>query len=286
MQVIQLGNEMRSCVDAWRQQGLRIGFVPTMGNLHAGHLSLIDVAKQHCDKVVVSVFVNPMQFNEQADFDRYLRPMENDLTRLEQAEIATMFAPLADEIYPDGLSQITRVEVPVLSETLEGEHRPGHFCGVTTVVNILFNIVQPNVAVFGEKDYQQLLLIKTMLQDLQLPIQILSAATCREADGLAMSSRNQHLNADERKLAPVLFQTLQQLKDEVLAGNLPVSEIEQKGMQLLQDTGFQPDYVAVRDANNLTKIVDNTENTGPRIILLAAQLGATRLIDNLQVDSA
>ena len=199
---------MQACSSIWREQVLRVGFVPTMGNLHQGHLSLVELAQQHCDKVVVSIFVNPTQFNEQSDFDKYPRTMNADLAQLEQAGVDTVFTPTVDEIYPVNQQQTLGPYKTALYDILEGEHRPGHFAGVTTVVNILFSIVQPDIAVFGDKDYQQLMIIKKMVQELELPITIIQGPTCREPDGLAMSSRNQHLSDAERKLAPTIHKVL------------------------------------------------------------------------------
>ncbi len=282
MQVIQLAAEMQATARTWREENLRIGFVPTMGNLHAGHLSLIDSIKPHCDKIVVSIFVNPMQFNAQADFATYPRTLGEDLALLETLPVDAVFTPDDAQIYPHGLTNTTSIDVPELSQILEGAHRADHFRGVATVVNILFHIVKPNTAIFGEKDYQQLLVIQTMVRDLYLPIKILSTSTCREQDGLAMSSRNQRLTASERALAPLLYKTLQQLKADLLADKLSPQALEQKGMQILREKGFVPDYVAIRDAKTLAQAGPDTRQ---RIILVAAHLGVTRLIDNLAVDS-
>jgi pantoate--beta-alanine ligase len=271
---------VRHEVRRWRAEGRRVAFVPTMGNLHAGHMSLIDAARVHGERFVASIFVNPMQFGPNEDFAHYPRTPQADAAMLERAGCSLMFMPDAAEMYPGGAERATRVEVPALSRILCGEHRPGHFEGVTTVVARLFNIVQPDVAIFGEKDYQQLTIIRRMTLDLCMPIEIVAAPTVREADGLAMSSRNRYLSEAERALAPRLHATLQQAVQRLRAGDLDFAGIERSGMRALQGAGFRPDYFSVRDASDLGAPQSDTREL---VVLTAARLGKARLIDNLRV---
>lgn len=272
--------ELRDVIAQWRQQGLRIALVPTMGNLHAGHLQLVDKAKSSADKVVVSIFVNPMQFSDAqgGDFERYPRTLEADAEKLQQQQADLLFFPAVEEVYPCGYEQATRVQVPSLSEILCGEYRPGHFEGVATVVAKLFNMVQPDCAVFGEKDYQQLLVIRRMVADLCFPIEIIGAPTVREADGLAMSSRNQYLNTEQRQQAVAIHQTLQWAKAQIAEGAGDFRRLESEASQRLTDKGFKVEYCAIRDAANLSPA---TSQTAAARILVAAWMGDTRLIDNL-----
>lgn len=280
MQIFTTHWDMHGEVRAWRRHAERIGFVPTMGNLHAGHLRLVDVARQHCDKVVVSIFVNPMQFGAGEDYARYPRTLEADQAQLEERNVDVLFLPEVDSMYPHGYQQTTFVEVPGLSSGLEGSQRPGHFRGVATIVNKLFNIVQPDVAVFGEKDFQQLLVIRRMVHDLDMPIEILGETTVREADGLAMSSRNQYLSAQERQQAACLYETLQYVRERLLANGVDPTDLEQDAIMRLEKQGFSPDYVAIRHSETLQEPKSPSDTL---VILAAARLGATRLIDNLRV---
>lgn len=280
MRIITTHWDMYGEVRAWHQHAERIGFVPTMGNLHAGHLRLVDVARQHCDKVVVSIFVNPMQFGAGEDFARYPRTLEADKALLEDRHIDVLFLPEVETLYPEGYQQTTFVEVPGLSSGLEGSQRPGHFRGVVTIVNKLFNIVQPNVAVFGEKDFQQLLVIRRMVHDLDMPIEILGEATVREADGLAMSSRNQYLSSQERQQAAGLYETLQYVRERLLGHGVDPTDLEQDAIMRLEKQGLTPDYVAIRDSETLHEPKSLTDSL---VILAAVRLGVTRLIDNLRV---
>lgn len=267
-------------VGRWRNEGRRTAFVPTMGNLHAGHVSLIETARRHGDRFVASIFVNPMQFGPNEDFAHYPRTPAQDARMLSDAGCDLMFMPDVVEIYPNGSERATRVEVPGLSSILDGEFRPGHFEGVATVVAKLFHIVEPDVAVFGEKDFQQLTVIRRLVADLCMPISIIAAPTVREPDGLAMSSRNQYLTDEERRTAPVIHQTLLAAVERLRAGDKDFAAIEHTGIETLARTGFRPDYFAVRRADDLTAPDAATRDL---VVLTAARLGRARLIDNLQV---
>jgi pantoate--beta-alanine ligase len=272
---------LRACVSAWRRAGARVGFVPTMGNLHAGHFSLIELARAHADKIVASVFVNPTQFGPNEDFAGYPRTLEADRAGLVAHGCDALFAPSVDEMYPFGAAASVRVEVPKITEVLEGELRPGHFAGVATVVTKLFNLVQPDVAVFGQKDYQQLLVIRCMTQDLRLPIGIVAAPTRREGTGLAMSSRNQYLSSEERDRAAVIYRTLCAMREQLHAGR-PLSPIEAGARAALEAAGSVPDYAVIRRAADLS-VPDATERSG-LIALIATRMSRARLIDNLPLD--
>lgn len=279
MHLVRTAAEMRGIVHDWHLADGHIAFVPTMGNLHAGHLSLVEHAREKADHVVVSVFVNPTQFGPNEDFDRYPRTENEDAAKLAAAGAELLFLPSVAEMYPSGADQTTFVDVPAsLTEQLCGAHRPGHFRGVATVVARLFNLVQPDVAVFGEKDFQQVMVIRRMVRDLAFPVEIIGAPTTREADGLAMSSRNQYLSPEERQIAPRLYETLQSLGRRLRQGE-SADVVEAEGMEQLAAAGFRPEYVAVRDAGNLESPVGDKE----QVILAAAQLGNTRLIDNLRL---
>ena len=259
---------------AWRSQHPQVALVPTMGNLHAGHLSLINLAQQHADHVLVSIFVNPLQFGAGEDFNRYPRTLEHDRTLLTSAGAAALFVPSTTDLYPH--EQTCYIELPAVSNTLCGASRPGHFRGVATVVMKLFNLVQPDVAVFGHKDYQQLSLIRRMTDEFCLPIRILAGDTVRAADGLALSSRNQYLNAQQRAQAPQLYQQLQYIVTQLKLGQRDFDKLEQTAVQSLEQQGWQVDYVSIRD--------DTLEPPAPTtshwVVLAAARLGTTRLIDN------
>jgi len=271
--------DVRQHVSRWHEAKQRVVFVPTMGNLHAGHVSLIEAARSHGDKFVASIFVNPMQFGPNEDFAHYPRTPTQDATMLEAAGCDLMFMPDVGEIYPNGADQATRVEVPGISNMLCGEFRPGHFEGVATIVAKLFNIVDPDVAVFGEKDFQQLTVIRRMVADLCLRVQIVGAPTVREADGLAMSSRNQYLDESQRALAPTIYRQLSQAVEALRSGVRDYARIEAAGRAALDGAGFRTDYFAVRDARTLAPARPDTQQF---VVLTAARLGKARLIDNVQ----
>jgi pantoate--beta-alanine ligase len=271
--------DVRAHVAGWHEQKLRVVFVPTMGNLHDGHVSLIEAARRHGDRFVASIFVNPMQFGPNEDFAHYPRTPAQDARMLAEAGCDLMFMPEVGEIYPNGADQATRVEVPGISSILCGEFRPGHFEGVATVVAKLFHIVDPEVAIFGEKDFQQLTVIRRMVADLCLRVQIVGAPTVREADGLAMSSRNQYLDAEQRKLAPAIYRQLKQAVAALEAGERDFAKIEAAGRAALDGLGFRTDYFAVRDAGSLAPARPDTTKF---VVLTASRLGKARLIDNVQ----
>lgn len=271
---------LRSQLRQWRQAGQRIALVPTMGNLHAGHYSLIELARQHADRVVASIFVNPTQFGPGEDFERYPRTPEADAAGLAAAGCDLLWLPPLEAMYPLGLAQAVNIRVPGITELLDGAHRPGHFDGVATVVTRLFNQVQPDVAVFGRKDYQQLAVIRHLVQDLAFPIAIVPAPIRREADGLAMSSRNQYLSPDERAKAPLIHQTLQTMRAQLLQG-AALAEVQDAALAALRAAGFVPDYAVVLTPQ-FTSPAPHTN--GPRVALIAARLGSTRLIDNLEFE--
>jgi pantoate--beta-alanine ligase len=271
---------VRARVRGWHREGLRVAFVPTMGNLHPGHVSLIEAARRRGDRFVASIFVNPMQFGPNEDFAHYPRTPQQDERMLAAAGCSLMFTPEVGEIYPHGAERATRVEVPGLSRILDGEFRPGHFEGVTTVVAKLFHIVEPEVAVFGEKDFQQLTVIRRMVAELCMPVEIVAAPTVRDADGMALSSRNQYLTAAERALAPRIYATLEQAAVRLRSGEADFASIERAGVQALTQVGFAPDYFAVRQAADLARPAPETRAL---VVLAAARLGKARLIDNVQI---
>jgi pantoate--beta-alanine ligase len=278
MQTVATVAAVRARVREWHAAGRTVALVPTMGNLHAGHMSLLAAARYRADQVVASVFVNPLQFGPGEDFSRYPRSPREDEALLAQAHCDLLFAPAVEEIYPQG-GQATRVQVRGLSETLCGQFRPGHFDGVATVVAKLFGIVGPDVAVFGEKDYQQLLVIRRMVTDLALPVQVFGAPTVRAADGLALSSRNRYLSAEQRARAPVIHQALRAAVGAIDAGAADYRQIERTGAEALTDAGLKVDYFAVRDAADLS---EPGAATVELVVLTAAWLGRSRLIDNLR----
>ncbi len=279
MKIISSIDELR---DQLRGQ-LRTAFVPTMGNLHEGHLSLMRLARRHGDPVVASIFVNRLQFGPNEDFEKYPRTFADDIEKLEKEGVYVLFAPTERDLYPE--PQEFRVQPPSdLGNILEGEFRPGFFNGVTTVVLKLFSCVQPSVAVFGKKDYQQLMIIRNMTRQFALPTEIIAAETWRADDGLALSSRNTYLSASERSEAPTLYAELQAVAQAVRDGNLDVSMLEKKSMQRLASRGWNPDYVSIRKRINLQPpTADDLAQNEPLIVLTAAKLGATRLIDNLEI---
>lgn len=271
-------SRLRAVVNGWKREGLRVALVPTMGNLHAGHYSLVTLARQYADRVVSSVFVNPTQFGPNEDFTRYPRTPEADTSGLEQAGCDVLWLPTVESMYPFGIELAASVNVPGISGLLEGAHRPGHFDGVCTVVSRLFNQVQPDVAAFGKKDYQQLAVIRQMVEDLAFPIQIVGGDIVRETDGLAMSSRNQYLNAEQRPVSIVIHQVLLGMREGFIAGKTR-TVIEAEATAALQAAGFQVDYAVVRQPD-LSEPADS--NDGTRVALIAARIGNTRLIDNLE----
>ncbi len=271
---------LREQVGKWRSEGERIALVPTMGNLHVGHLSLVERALQEADRVVVTIFVNPLQFGAGEDFDSYPRTLEEDQQKLQQACTDLLFAPAVDEIYARPQDMQTKVEVPGLSDILCGVSRPGHFVGVATIVCKLFNMVQPDVAIFGEKDFQQLLVIRRMTEDLCMPLEIIGMPTMREADGVACSSRNGNLSADERGRAPTIYRLMQEVAAELMGGNINYSNLLEKASNELKNNGFNPDYFTIRRASDLALPEPSDLDL---VILVAARLGTTRLIDNLLV---
>ncbi len=264
-----------------RQQNHTIAFVPTMGNLHEGHLNLVRKARALCDIVVVSIFVNPMQFGANEDLDAYPRTLVADKEKLFAEGVQMLFTPDVKEIYPQGMEVQSQVQVPDLSDTLCGADRPGHFTGVATVVTKLFNIVQPDVALFGEKDFQQLSIIRKLVADLCMPIKIVGVATTRAEDGLALSSRNGFLTAAERKIAPTLNATLQTCREAIACGFDNFMELEAHAKLKLIQAGFEPDYFEIRDARTLREVTEETEEVA---ILAAAKLGKPRLIDNVRLN--
>ncbi len=280
VQIIRTKEELRDTLDVWRHHDDHVALVPTLGNLHMGHSSLVDTAREHAERVVVSVYVNPTQFGPDEDYEDYPRTLERDTRRLRKVGADVLFVPEDDTIYPFGHDCATIVSVPGLTENFCGAHRPGHFDGVTTVVARLFALVQPDVAIFGQKDYQQQLVIRFMAEDLSLPIRIVTAPTVRADDGLAMSSRNAYLTDEERPVAPRLYETLQAIGTELQNGKRDFAALEATGLEKLKASGFRVDYLAVRRAENLA-VPDR--DCDELVVLAAAWLGRARLIDNVVV---
>jgi len=281
MKTCQNIEQLRAQIRQWRTDGERIAFVPTMGNLHEGHLSLVDIAQQKAARVVVSIYVNPLQFSPDEDFASYPRTLQDDLNKLEVMNVDLVFTPDDSMIYPNGERQSTFVEVPQLSHIIEGEFRPGFFRGVATVVLKLFNMVQPDIAVFGEKDFQQLLVIRQMVDDLNLPVEIIGGPTKREADGLAKSSRNNYLSPAERESSRVLAESLQVCRHQIESGD-DLAQAENSCIENLQSHGFIVDYVTLRETTRLEKVSnDDMKGNTAVVILAAAKIGKTRLIDNV-----
>ncbi len=272
---------MRDLSRNWRGRGLRVGLVPTMGNLHAGHLTLVESLAGAVDRLVVSIFVNPLQFGAGEDYESYPRTLEADRRALSAYPVDALFAPGAQEMYPHG-EPVTVIDLPALTGTLCGAARPGHFAGVALVVAKLFHIVEPDEAAFGAKDYQQLQVVRRLTADLDLPVEVVAVPTVREPDGLAMSSRNHYLTPAERETAPALYETLRGVARELRAGRREYAALEREAAALLQEHGFdEVDYVAVRRPGDLAPPAGGE----PRLVCLAAaRLGAARLIDNLEVD--
>ncbi len=280
MQVISSKQELHEQLRDWRHHDDHIALVPTLGNLHAGHIKLVELAREHAERVVVSVYVNPTQFGEDEDFEDYPRTLERDTRRLKQIGADVLFVPDDETVYPYGHDCATVVSVPGLTENFCGASRPGHFDGVTTVVARLFALVQPDVAVFGQKDYQQQLIIRFMTEDLSLPIRIITAETVREDDGLAMSSRNQYLTDKERTVAPLLHEALSELGSALQNGKRDFEDLEKIAIGRLEKAGFGIDYVAVRRAHNLALPDRDCDEL---VVIAAVHLGEARLIDNIVV---
>ncbi|ATF09243.1 pantoate--beta-alanine ligase [Candidatus Enterovibrio altilux] len=281
MQVIAEIASVRDQILQWRHEGQRIAFVPTMGHLHDGHLALIKKALENANVVVVSIFVNPMQFNNPDDLAAYPRTIDEDISKLNMEGVAVVFTPSIDIMYPQGIDNHVFVSVPSLSNILEGASRPNHFNGVATIISKLFNIIQPDVALFGEKDFQQLAVINKMVFDLALPISIIGVQTVREMDGLAISSRNSRLTVDERQRAPVLAKTLRWISSQMRSGRNNYSELVLDGNDQLRAAGLEPDAIFIRDAITLQPVTDQTTKA---VILASTILGQVRLIDNLIVE--
>jgi pantoate--beta-alanine ligase len=277
MDIIANIDVLREQVIAWRRQGLSTAFVPTMGNLHDGHLTLVKEAQKFADRVVVSIFVNPMQFNQAADLAAYPRTLDADCRALQSVDTDLVFTPAPELIYPHGLAAQTFIQVPVISEVLEGAHRPGHFNGVSTIVAKLFNLVQPDVALFGEKDFQQLALIRHMVADLAMPIQIVGVPTVREESGLAMSSRNGLLTAEERTVAPLLAEVMTTIASQVSVDEQANQALITQATAQLNAAGFNTDAIDIVDADTLAML---TKDSAQAVVLMAAFLGKARLIDN------
>ena len=283
MLIIETLPLLRQQIRRLRMEGKRVALVPTMGNLHDGHMKLVDEAKARADVVVVSIFVNPMQFDRPEDLVRYPRTLQEDCEKLNKRKVDLVFAPSVKEIYPNGTETHTYVDVPGLSTMLEGASRPGHFRGVSTIVSKLFNLVQPDIACFGEKDFQQLALIRKMVADMGFDIEIVGVPIMRAKDGLALSSRNSYLTAEQRKIAPGLYKVLSSIADKLQAGERDLDEIIAIAGQELNEKGFRADDIQIRDADTLLEVSETSKRA---VILVAAWLGDARLIDNKMVELA
>ncbi|EMK1277056.1 pantoate--beta-alanine ligase [Serratia marcescens] len=281
MIIIETLPMLRQQIRRWRQEGKRIALVPTMGNLHDGHMTLVDEARARADVVVVSIFVNPMQFDRPDDLARYPRTLQEDSEKLTRRSVDLVFAPAPAAVYPQGLEQQTYVDVPGISTILEGASRPGHFRGVSTIVSKLFNLVQPDLACFGEKDYQQLALIRKMVADMGYDIDIVGVPTVRAKDGLALSSRNGYLTTEERKVAPQLSKIMNGLAQQLANGERHIETLLEQSAEQLRAAGFTPDELFIRDADSLQPLTVDSQRA---VVLMAAWLGKARLIDNQQVD--
>lgn len=281
MKTVETIVELQAEIKAARDAGKRIGFVPTMGNLHEGHMILVDQASEECDFVVASIFINPLQFNDIDDLGRYPRTLAADQEHLRDRDCDLLFFPSVDEMYPHGQDAQTTISVPGVSEGLCGDSRPGHFDGVATVVSKLFHMVQPDAAFFGEKDFQQLAVIRKMVEDLNLPFDVVGVPTCREENGLAMSSRNNYLTAEEKDNAGHIYRVLNEISEKIQSGEKNFAELCVLAKKELVSHGFAPDYIEVREANTLHPA---TEDDSELVILAAAILGKARLIDNLRVN--
>ena len=273
--------ELRHYVQHWKDHKQSIAFVPTMGNLHAGHLSLITKGQSLCDRSICSIFVNPMQFGPNEDFNHYPRTLDADIQLLESIGCDLVYMPTASELYPQGLEKISQVIVTDLTDTFEGAHRPGHFTGVATIVAKLFNIVKPDISVFGKKDYQQYCVIRKMTQDLNLDVEIIGQETTREASGLAISSRNRYLSEDQKTLAALIYQTLQDSAATIKGGETEFEKLEQQATEQLNQAELDTDYFSVCNADTLKSASSEDKKL---VILVAARLSETRLIDNIEID--
>lgn len=271
---------MRAAVYEWRGAGDSIAFVPTMGNLHKGHISLARLAAENAERVIVSVFVNPTQFGPSEDYEKYPRTLEVDARKLSRAKVDVLFAPTVDEMYPHELTNSTQIIVPELSDMFCGEYRPGHFVGVTSVVSRLLNICMPDIAIFGEKDYQQFIILQRMVDDLQMPVRLLAGPTERDANGLALSSRNSFLDEKQQATAAVIQQSLLAVATRLRDGQRDYAELEQEAMQQIEAAGLEPEFVAIRGAGDLA---EPAEGNMRLVVLAAARYGDVRLIDNLLV---
>jgi len=283
MQIVARPGELRDRVTHWRRSGERVAFVPTMGNLHAGHGSLVTEARLRAERVVVSVFVNPLQFGPNEDYAAYPRTPEEDRQLLEALGVDLLFVPEVDDMYPHGQAATSRVQVPEIDSILCGAFRPGHFTGVATIVTKLLNLVQPDIALFGEKDFQQLMIIRRAVDDLCMPIEVVGVATTREDDGLAMSSRNRYLSKEDRAVAPRIFAELDSTRRQIESGSRNFEALERAGFEALKGAGFKPDYYSIRDASNLLAPSPQSREV---VILTAARIGRARLIDNVRATIA
>ena len=274
-------SELRQYVQHWKDHKQSIAFIPTMGNLHQGHLSLIEKGQSLCDRSICSIFVNPMQFGPNEDFNHYPRTLDQDIKYLKSVGCDLVYMPTASELYPQGLDNISQIMVTDLTESYEGAHRPGHFTGVATIVAKLFNIVKPDISVFGKKDYQQYCVIKKMVQDLNLDVEIIGQETSREASGLATSSRNQYLSTEQKKQAALIYQTLQEASDKILKGERDFVSIEKQAIDHFNRAGFNTDYFNICNADTLNPA---TAEDRRLVILVTTSLGGTRLLDNIEID--
>ena len=274
-------SELRQYVQHWKDHKQSIAFIPTMGNLHQGHMSLIEKGQSLCDRSICSIFVNPMQFGPNEDFNHYPRTLDQDIELLESVGCDLVYMPTASELYPQGLENISQIIVTNLTESYEGTHRPGHFTGVATIVAKLFNIVKPDISVFGKKDFQQYCVIKKMVQDLNLDVEIIGQETSREFSGLATSSRNQYLSMEQKMQAALIYQTLQDASERILKGEKNFALIEKESVDRLAQAGFDTDYFNVCSADTLSPA---TPDDRKLVILVTTRLGETRLLDNIEID--
>ena len=272
--------ELRQYVQHWKDHGQSIAFIPTMGNLHAGHLSLIEKGQSLSDRTICSIFVNPMQFGPNEDWDHYPRTLAKDIALLEASGCDLVYLPTASELYPEGLERISQVQVTNLTDHYEGAHRPGHFTGVATVVLKLFNIVKPDVSVFGKKDYQQYRVISKMVEDFNLEVQIIGQETRREVSGLATSSRNQYLDEAQKEKAALIYQVLQQTAQQIDKGERDFETLQVRAIEGLEEAGFKTDYFSICNAENL---LPATTKDRDLVILVTAAIGQTRLLDNIEI---
>ena len=274
-------SELRQYIQHWKDHQQSIAFIPTMGNLHQGHMSLIEKGQSLCDRSICSIFVNPMQFGPNEDFNHYPRTLEHDIELLESVACDLVYMPTASELYPQGLEKISQVIVTDLTETFEGAHRPGHFTGVATIVAKLFNIVKPDISVFGKKDYQQYCVIKKMTQDLNLDVEIIGQETTREPSGLATSTRNQYLSEEQKSKAALIYRTLQDASDKIMRGERNFALIEKQAIDSLDQAGFETDYFNVSNADTLKPATSGDKKL---VILVTTRLCDTRLLDNIEID--